>query len=180
MSRFSVMLFAAALSASLQAQNMPAGPAAEIKQGYNAVKGNIIAAAEQMPEENYSFAPAKEEMTFGQWVGHIADSQMGACSRLNGEQKNLGAAQKTSKADLEAALKASFDECDKSYNSLTDGNGGDMVTTGRGQRSRIGTLAGNTAHINECYGSMAVYMRAKGLVPPSTANRGRGMGGKKQ
>ena len=36
-------------------------------------------------------------------------------------------------------------------------------------------------HDNEMYGTMAVYMRLKGVVPPSTADRpmGQGKGGKK-
>jgi len=76
-----------------------------------------------------------------------------------------------------AALKASFDECDKAYNALTDANATELVTYGRGQNARAGRLAYNTAHDQECYGSMAVYMRIKGIVPPSTAARtaaGRG------
>jgi hypothetical protein len=34
-------------------------------------------------------------------------------------------------------------------------------------------LAGNIAHDNECYGSMAVYLRLKGIVPPSTEAMGQ-------
>lgn len=51
----------------------------------------------------------------------------------------------------------------------------EAVGVGRGSLSRAGQLAYVTAHDNECYGSMAVYMRLKGIVPPSTAARG-GMG----
>jgi len=167
---------------ALQAQmgGMAAGVAAEAKQGYNQIKTNIAAAADAMPEANYSFKPVPEEMSFGQWVGHFADTQIGICSRLNGQQKTLGAAQKTSKADLVEALKESFTECDSAYNAITDANASEMVAAGRGQRSRIGALAGNTAHDNECYGSMAVYLRLKGIVPPSTASRGGMMNMKKQ
>jgi hypothetical protein len=34
-------------------------------------------------------------------------------------------------------------------------------------------ISKNVEHDNEVYGTMAVYMRLKGLVPPSTAMRGR-------
>jgi uncharacterized damage-inducible protein DinB len=165
-----LVLFAGALQA--QMGGMAAGVAAEAKQAYNQIKTNITAAADAMPEANYSFKPVPEEMSFGQWVAHVADSQMGACSRLNGQQKTLGAAQKTSKADLVEALKESFTECDATYNAITDANASEMVSAGRGQRSRVGVLAGITTHDNECYGSMAVYLRLKGIVPPSTAARG--------
>jgi uncharacterized damage-inducible protein DinB len=156
---------------------MPSGIAAEVKQAYTSVKNNLMGAANAMPEANYNFAPVPEEMTFGKWVAHVADSQTGTCSALNGPATRGDAATKTSKADLVAALQASFDLCDKAFDSLTDANALEMVAAGRGQRSRAGTLAGVNAHDNECYGSMAVYLRLKGVVPPSTASRGGGMGG---
>ncbi len=155
---------------------MPSGISAEVKQAYNQVKNNLIGAANAMPETNYDFAPVPEEMTFGKWVAHVADSNLATCSGLNGAAKRGDAATKTSKADLVAALQASFTECDTAFSALTDANALEMVNAGRGQRSRAGTLAGVNVHDNECYGSMAVYLRIKGVVPPSTANRG-GMGG---
>lgn len=156
---------------------MQPGIANEIKQSYNQVKTNLTNAANAMAEANYGFSPVPEEMSFGKWVAHVADTQTGICSALNGQAKRGDAATKTSKADLVAALKASFDECDTAYNALTDANALELVTAGRGQSSRAGRLAGNVAHDNECYGSMAVYLRIKGVVPPSTAARGGGMGG---
>lgn len=173
-------LLAGAFSASAFAQGMalPPGTAAEIRQVYTSVKTNLMAAANAMPEANYSFAPVPEEMTFGAWVAHVADSQIGVCSTLNGQTKRGDAATKTSKADLVAALQASFDECDTAYNALTDANATELVAYGRGQNSRVGRLAYNNAHIQECYGSMAVYLRIKGVVPPSTAARAGARGGR--
>jgi hypothetical protein len=39
-------------------------------------------------------------------------------------------------------------------------------------------LYGVVIHSNECYGSMAVYMRLQKLTPPSSAGRGGGGGGR--
>ena len=75
---------------------------------------------------------------------------------------------KTAKADLVAALKASFDECDKAYDSLTDANASEMIKGPRGSRTKLGMLEGNITHDNEEYGYLAVYMRLKGQVPPSS------------
>jgi uncharacterized damage-inducible protein DinB len=171
-----VALLACCAPAFAQGGGMQPGIASELKQAYTSVKNNLMGAANAMPEANYSFSPVPEEMTFGKWVAHVADSQTGTCSGLNGQAMRGDAASKTSKADLVAALQASFDQCDKAFDSLTDANALEMVSAGRGQRSRAGTLAGVNVHDNECYGSMAVYLRLKGVVPPSTANRG-GMGG---
>jgi DinB family protein len=160
----------------------PPTMSAGIKTGYNQVKMNLLKAADAMPEDGYSSKPSPAERDFGGWVAHVADAQTGTCSRVAGTPKNINAASKTSKADLVAALKDSFDTCDAVYNALTDSNAGDLIAGGRGPGVRLTLLAGNTAHDNECYGSMAVYLRLKGIVPPSSEGRGMappagGMGG---
>ena len=94
-----------------------------------------------------------------------------------GETRRLGAAAKTAKADLVAALKESFATCDAVFGAMTDAKASEMVS---GQiagpplpagelRSRISTLWQVVRHSNEMYGYMAVYLRLKGIVPPSSA-----------
>ena len=58
--------------------------------------------------------------TFGQMIAHIADTQTALCAMVKGEKKRGNAEGKTGKADLSAALKASFDYCDPIYDSMTD------------------------------------------------------------
>lgn len=162
-----VVLFASVAHGQDAAPTLSEG----IKQGYNNIKNNFTKAAEAMPDDGYTFSPTKEERTFGGWVAHIADAQMTICSRANAAQKSLNAASLTKKSDLTAALKKSFDECDAAYNALTDANAKDAVQSFRGTSSRLAALAGNVAHDNEAYGSMAVYLRLKGIVPPSSQPR---------
>jgi DinB superfamily len=168
----------------------PSGPVsltAGIVQQYDSVKTDLEKAADAMPEDGYSFKPTPAERDFGGWVAHVAQSQLGTCSRIAGQTPDSatmtmlrGVANGTAakKADLVDALKKSFDACDAAYNGLTDANAGDAEQSFRGSTSRIAALAGNVAHDNECYGSMAVYLRLKGVVPPSTADRGM-MGGRR-
>jgi hypothetical protein len=151
----------------------------EARQSWTRVKGNLLGAAEKMPEENYSFKPAPESQSFKDLVAHTADSAMGTCSGYSGERKQLGAASKTSKADLVAALKAGLEECDTAYNSLTDAKATEMIAGRGGQRSRLGTLYGNTIHMEHEYAQMAVHLRLNKIVPPSSEGRGGG-GGKKK
>src|SRR5579872_321495 len=143
----------------------------DAKQAYTSAKNNILKAAEKMPEEDYSFKPTPDVRTFGALIAHIADSQMRTCSAFNGEAKKADASSKTSKADIVAALKESFDECDKAYDSLTDATASEMVKSRRGERSKLGVLNGNTIHDSEEYGYLAVYLRLKGIVPPSSERR---------
>ncbi len=170
MNRSATLFVVAALAGTLglQAQNPLS---TELKQMYTGVKNNLTRMAEKMPEEHYSFKPTPDIRSFGELVAHVADAQARTCSAVSGEAKNINAASKTSKADLVAALKESFELCDAAYNALTDSGATQMVKTGRGERSKLGALAGNVSHSNEEYGYMAVYMRLKGVVPPSSEKR---------
>jgi hypothetical protein len=94
-------------------------------------------------------------------------------------QQNLGAARITSKADLVAALKKSFDLCDGVHEGTTDANANDPVQTFVGTTTRVASLLRQHRHDQECYGSMAAYLRFQKLVPPSSqgCGGGRGKGG---
>lgn len=166
--RYFTTLFTVSLAAScaLMAQDNPLST--EAKQAYTAIKNNLTRMAEKMPEEHYGFQPVPEIRTFGQLVAHVADSQARTCSTVNGAPKTVDAAAKKTKAELVAALKEAFAICDTAYDALTDAKAAEMLTTPRGQRSKLGALVGNTTHDNEEYGYMAVYLRLKGIVPPSS------------
>jgi hypothetical protein len=165
------------LAAHAQAPAAAAAPAQTpstadgIRAFYNGVKSNILKAADKMPDDAYDFKPTPEQRSFGGWIAHVADAQTAGCSRVLGSPKTPGAASKTTKADLVAALKDSFDTCDAAYAGLTDANAGDTVQSFRGPMTRLASLAGNVVHDNECYGSIAVYLRLKGIVPPSSEPR---------
>jgi len=148
----------------------------EAKNSYKGVERNLLAAAEKMPEDAYGFKATPDLQSFGQRVAHVA-GQIGTCSSLTGERKTSDANSKTAKADLVAALKASFEACDAAWDSMNEKTAMETVA-GRGgtQRTKLAVLIGNTVHIDEVYGTMTVYMRLKGLVPPSS--EGRGMGGR--
>jgi hypothetical protein len=141
---------------------------AETRGAYNSVKGYLTRAAAAMPEENYGFQPTPQIRTFGALLAHIADHQTRYCSTARGAARQGDAASKTAKADLVAALAASFTECDAAWDSVTPANAREMM----GQRSKLGTLILDVVHSNEEYGYMAIYFRLKGLVPPSSDRAG--------
>jgi hypothetical protein len=103
------------------------------------------------------------------------------CGREGGSDPNMGMdqEQKTTKAEFVRALADSFAFCDDAFATLTDQNALELVTQGRGQVARGAVLSNLVAHDNEEYGIITVYMRLKGAVPPSTADRpARGGGGR--
>jgi uncharacterized damage-inducible protein DinB len=157
-------------AAALNAQNPLS---TDLKNSYNGIKGTIAKAADEMSEADYSFKASPAERTYGAMVGHIADVQLALCGNAKGEQK-MGDAEKTktTKADLVATLKASFDYCDGVYNSLTDADAATQVTLfGPRKATKLAVLNFNIAHDNEMYGQLVVYLRIKGLVPPSSQPR---------
>jgi uncharacterized damage-inducible protein DinB len=170
----SIVILAATVAGACALPAQQADPfSAEIKQMYDHVKGNLTNMVQKMPEENYSFKPTAETRTFGQIVAHIADVQARNCSAVNGAPKSLNAAAKTAKADLVAALKESFSLCDQAFGSLTDANALETFLLPQGQHhSKAGLLMmAIVSHSNEEYGYMAVYLRLKGIVPPSSEGR---------
>jgi uncharacterized damage-inducible protein DinB len=147
----------------------------ELKTSYNTIKSNFLRIAEKMPEEFYGYRPVDGVETFGRRVAHIADANYSVCSALKGENKRLGSAAKTAKADLVAAAKESFAYCDSVVDNLTDVEalrttpalGGPPLPPGT-LRTRLFTLYNMVRHSNEVYGNMSVYLRLKGVVPPTS------------
>ena len=167
-----------------QMQGQKIGIATSLQRGYAAFKTNFTQAAEKMPEADYSFKPGStpEARTYTQVIAHIAQSQFGQCSGLKGmpnpmQGKNFEQELKT-KAEVTKALADSFALCDDLFAQVTDANATEMVKAGMNEVSRAAALYGVIVHGNEMYGTAAVYLRSKNIVPPSTENAGRGMRGR--
>ncbi|WP_263349937.1 DinB family protein [Acidicapsa acidisoli] len=184
MSRFAALTAFAILSTALAAHGQTAAPAdhpavpkqtftpaADVLRSYNGLKANILKAADKMPTESYSFRPTPEVRTFARVVNHISEAQLRSCGTLNEtapEALYKVPPETADKAAIVAALQASFAECDKAYAALTETNMLQMLTLGPVTRARIGFAWGNVSHDNEQYATLALYMRLKGLVPPSS------------
>ena len=141
----------------------------EVKQAADRVASNLLRMAEKMPEESYAFQPVPEIRAFAGTLGHTIDVRMRTCAAITGSGTQLGASNMKTKTELVAAMKSSIAECDKAFAGLTDATVVQMSTGGRGgPRSRLSSLYGMVAHDNEEYGYLAVHLRLKGIVPPSS------------
>ena len=145
-----------------------AGPAAEARRSYEAVKVNVLKSADLMPAEAFTSKPLPDVRTYARILNHVTEAQTASCSSINGSPMAKVPADTDDKATIVAALKASFEECDKAYGALTDTNLADPITVFRAKRSRVSVLWGNTSHDNEQYAQLALYLRLKGLTPPSS------------
>lgn len=156
-------------AAALHAQQNPFSD--DARQTYALIKDSLLKAADKMPAENYSFRTVSEVRTFGEMIAHVADAQFLMCGVVKGEKPVANARTKTAKADLVAALKASFDYCDPVYASMTDAAGAARVRWARWDMSKLGLLNWNISHDNEMYGIIGAFLRLKGIVPPSSEGR---------
>jgi hypothetical protein len=106
----------------------------------------------------------------------VAQFHYNFCSQVKGgtnpNQENLEQT-KTTKADVIKALADSFAYCDDAFSSLTDETAAQFVQGRGGEQARAVPLINLIAHDNEEYGIITVYLRLKGIVPPSTENQGR-------
>jgi DinB superfamily len=163
---------------ALPAQQTPNALVLEAKFPWTVVRDNLLKMAEKMPAEYYSFKPVPEIETFGQRVAHIAGANLRICRGINsttGNDARPARISTTSKAELVAALKESSAACDSVFDSLTDAAALEKISSRLGgpfppdpARTKLSTLYNMIRHSNEMYGYMCVYLRLKGIVPPSS------------
>lgn len=66
------------------------------------------------------------------------------------------------------ALRDAFAYCSRAYVALTDAGANETVKAFGQERNKLGVLWFNASHNLEHYGNLVVYMRLKGIVPPSS------------
>jgi uncharacterized damage-inducible protein DinB len=155
---------ASAAPASAQAPNF------SLKGQYETVKGWVMQSAAAMPEADYAFKPTPEIRSFGQLLGHIANSTGMICTiPAAGKSPLMGDAEKlATKAEVTKALAAAFAACDAVWASVTPAWNTEVVNLFGADQTKIAALTFNTAHTFEHYGNIVTYLRLKGIVPPSS------------
>ena len=147
--------------------------ASSVQAMHGTIRGNLAGAAQLMSAADYDFRPTPEVRSFAALLGHVANANFFFCSQAAAEGSPATAdyEQETDKTTIVDALESSLAYCDEVYALTTDANVNDIVMLpGGGESGRGGVLMFNTAHNNEHYGNVVIYLRLRGLVPPSTAN----------
>ena len=176
------MLGLATASADAQAPAaQKVGLALSMQRAYESVKANLTHAADAMPDTEYGFkvVAVPEVRTFGQWLGHQTDNQLGTCAALKGvpnpSQGDPNERKWSTKGEFVKALNDAFAFCDSVVASLTDENAMQLVKQGQGETARGGLVSALLSHALETNGILTLYLRAKGVAPAAPAgNAGRG------
>jgi hypothetical protein len=153
-----------------------------VVQQYNSIKSLLIKTVDAMPADAFGFQPVPEMRTFAGTVGHLVSSNIGQCSALLGKKHELSGQDlsKTLKTKEEAvkAIADSYAFCDEFFTTVKSNAPlvdayytGTMTRNGAPVPFKMangGVATGLIAHNNEEYGYLAVYLRLKGVVPPSS------------
>jgi hypothetical protein len=175
MKRF-ICLVAALLSMPLMARAQDsANPlTASVRKFYDDYAKNLVATAETMPEDKYSFRPTPENMTFGKTIGHIADVNNAICSKMFTPPTTPFAksSDTDSKAKLVAGLKASMDYCGEQFSKMTDANLAEMVPFfGGKQVTRLTAALAVVTDFADHYAGLSMHLRLNGLLPPTAQKK---------
>jgi hypothetical protein len=160
----------AALAAPAAAQSNPIGDALAMEAHGN--ENNMVSAAEAMPADKYGFKPTPAQNPFGQLIFHAGQANFALCSVMAGEK----APEVTVKADgakdaLIKQMKDSFEYCYKIFPKVDASKMGDEVSM-FGRKMTMGWVVVHTAlDWGDHYGQVAGYLRAAGVVPPSSQRR---------
>jgi hypothetical protein len=148
---------------------------------YTGARTRLQQVAERMPEPEYGFRPTPLMETFAMRIAHVADMNFEDCQYLVGKPNPYQGvdlnAKFTTRSQLMALLQESFAFCDGYMSRLTPAVMAETVSAkappGAPFREvkveKGGVAIRVVAHHMEMYGYLAVYLRLKGIVPPTSS-----------
>lgn len=151
--------------------------------GVKTIEGELVPAAEAMPEDKYGFAPSNGEFkgarTFAQQVKHVAAVNYMIGGAILGEKPPIdlggenGPDSIKSKADIVKFARDSFAYAHKAIATLTAKNATGEIDSpfGKSKVTRLGMATVFAWHGFDHYGQMAVYLRMNGIIPPASRNQ---------
>ena len=140
-----------------------------VKAGVARYQKNMVAAAEAMPAEKYSFKPSSEMNSFGHLVMHIAQSNNTFCAKISGQAApDTKIAESDPKDKLVAMMKDSFAFCSTALANVDDSKLGEqLMLFGNRPISRGGALVALGGSWTDHYATEAIYLRLNGILPPT-------------
>jgi uncharacterized damage-inducible protein DinB len=140
-----------------------------VKQQLARFNKTMVAAAEAMPAEKYTFKPTPEMNSFAHLTIHIAEGNNSLCSKISGTPAPTEKLKDDDPKDkLVAGLKSSFDFCNTALANVDDSKLSDpIVLFGSFSSSRAGALIALSMGFADHYGAQAIYLRLNGILPPS-------------
>jgi uncharacterized damage-inducible protein DinB len=156
---------------------MPAGMKGEVLAWLKDADSKLQQLAEAMPEAKYKWTPGKGVRTVGEVYMHVASANFGIPA-LCGVQPPTGFDMETyeksltKKADIQKALKASFESMEQGWMGFSDADLEKPVKLPFGPPTTVrGAYFLVLSHCHEHLGQSIAYARMNGVVPPWTAKQ---------
>lgn len=160
-----LLLFPASLFA-YGANAVPADAAGEYAKHLGALGKLSIAVAQAMPPEQYGFRPHPESMDFGALITHIATTNYQFCAGLK-DSDPPSLPSPTEKDAVVKLLADSFDYCSAVIPSLTPEQLSKPHSSPDGRLAGREILLAMYVHVAHHRGQAEIYLRDKGIRPPS-------------
>jgi hypothetical protein len=140
---------------------------------------NLVASAELLPADKYGYHPTPAQMTFGQLIVHVAETNLALCSGISGTPAPFTVddlrklPDPDAKDTLVAAIKRSFDYCAEALAKVNDSQLAEEVTmsgrrTGLSRAAAMITIATDWA---DHYSTAASYLRLNSILPPTARSK---------
>ena len=148
------------------------GSAADLVEAWNYVGGKLTDMAEDFPEDKYDYRPTPEVRSFGEHLLHIAEANHFFIRSARGEEggEEHASDEQKSKADIAAELKQSFAEVAAAIEQAGDAGMSRTLKHPFADRtiSQHSLWLMAIENAGEHYGSLVVYYRLNGIVPPAS------------
>jgi len=161
-----VVALAVLIPLSLLTANSAANASGEYSKHFGALSELSIAVAQAMPPEHYAFRPHPESMNFGQLISHIATTNYQFCAGLN-DSDPPALPSPTDKDAVVKFLSDSFDYCSAVIPKLTEEQLTKVHNSPDGRLLGREILLAMYVHVAHHRGQAEVYLRDKGITPPS-------------
>jgi uncharacterized damage-inducible protein DinB len=143
-----------------------AAPPTEYSQHFGALSKLSVGVAEAMSPEQYAFRPDPGSMSFGELISHMATTNYACCAGL----KDSAAPAMPSPTDKQAIVKllsSSFEYRSTVIPNLTEEQLSKVHSSPDGLLPGREVLLAMYAHAAHHRGQAEVYLRDKGIAPPS-------------
>lgn len=144
--------------------------AADLLKDWEGLKATMMALGDAMPAEKFDYKPKDELRNFGEQLMHITGAQASMIAMLDASATRPDLGTPTEKADILAAMAASFDFGSEVMRGKSSAWFQEIVAgpsyMGDSTRARIVYRA--MTHTWSEYGVMTVYLRLNDIVPPAS------------
>jgi len=138
----------------------------EYSKHFGALSKLSVAVAQAMPPEQYAFRPDPGSMSFGELMSHIASTNYAFCAGLKDSAAPSMPSPKD-KEDIVKFLSGSFEYCSGIIRNLTEEQLSNVHNSPDGRLPGREVLLAMYVHVAHHRGQAEVYLRDKGITPPS-------------